>query len=133
MNSFSVEGRLGKDPEVVNYKNGKEVVMLRLATRKNFSNETMWLNCRIGVQQENAKEFAKKYLKKGSTIFIAGFIDIWQGDSGSKVTVEVLQVAFTTSIPYTKNNNQSDTSDDRFDVPPITSNDQIDKECVEIW
>lgn len=75
MNNWQLSGRLGKDAEIRNMDNGKQVINLLLATdesRKDQSGqwvkETLWTN----VSWFGGSSAIVPFLKKGSVVFVEG-------------------------------------------------------------
>ena len=75
-NSVQLIGRLGKDPEVRTFENGKKVANFSIATTDSYKNQkgekiedTQWHNLVIWGK---LAEIASKYLKKGNEIAIEG-------------------------------------------------------------
>lgn len=66
-------GRLGKDPELTVTSSGKSVSTISIATTEKYGEKetTQWHRV---ILWEKMAETAKKYLKKGSRIFIEGTI-----------------------------------------------------------
>ena len=76
MNTAFVMGRLGKNPEVRQTKDGKSVANFSLATDESFKNsigeriqKTEWHQI---VAWGNLAQFAEKYLAKGRQVLIQG-------------------------------------------------------------
>lgn len=75
-NSVQLIGRLGKDPEVRSFENGKKVANFTIATTDTYKNQkgekvqdTQWHNLVIWGK---LADVAEKYLKKGNEIAIEG-------------------------------------------------------------
>ena len=75
-NTVRLVGRLGMDPKVNKFKNGTQVVSLRLATDESYKNkegerveETQWHQLTIWG---GLSKVAEKYLKKGMEVTIEG-------------------------------------------------------------
>lgn len=70
-------GRLGKDPELKQASNNKSYVNMTVATDVSYGDkkQTTWFMCRAGGKLADA---CSKYLKKGSKVFIDGFITQYQ-------------------------------------------------------
>jgi single-strand DNA-binding protein len=92
VNKVILVGRLGRDPETRYTGGGQAVANFSVATDETFKD-------RNGVQQKRTEwhkivawaqkaEFAQKYLKKGSLIYIEGKIQSreWQDKEGQKRT-----------------------------------------------
>lgn len=75
-NSVQLIGRLGKDPEVRTFDNGKKIATFSIATTDTYKNQkgekvqdTQWHNLVIWGK---LADVAGKYLKKGNEIAIEG-------------------------------------------------------------
>lgn len=92
VNKVILVGRLGRDPETRYTSGGQAVANFSVATDESYKD-------RNGVQQKRTEwhrivawgpkaEFAQKYLKKGSLIYIEGRIQSreWQDKEGQKRT-----------------------------------------------
>ena len=76
MNRVTFIGHLGKDPEIRRLENGTPVAKFTLATNESYKDangerQTLTEWHEIVLWRNNA-EFAEKYLKKGSMVFIEG-------------------------------------------------------------
>ena len=77
LNSVTLVGRAGRDPEVRYFESGSVVANLTLAVnRRNRSDEPDWFNLEIWGKQA---QVAADYVKKGSLIGITGSykLDQW--------------------------------------------------------
>ena len=93
LNSVTLVGRAGRDPEVKYFESGSVVANLTLAVnRRNRSDEPDWFNLEIWGKQA---QVAADYVKKGSLIGITGSykLDQWTdrntGEARSKPVVRV--------------------------------------------
>ena len=88
MNSISLTGHLGRDPEVRHTGSGKTVANFSLAVNDGFGErkQTYWIPV---VAWEKTAEAAEKYLKKGSHVGIEGRLQqrSWQDKEGGNRTV----------------------------------------------
>jgi single-strand DNA-binding protein len=90
LNKVMLIGNLGRDPESRSFQNGGKVVELRVATSEQWKDRTSgerqerteWHT--VKVFQENAANFAERYLRKGSKVFVEGQLETrkWQDQSG---------------------------------------------------
>lgn len=95
LNRATLLGNLGRDPEVRRTPSGMLVVTLRLATTRPRKGErkpedTDWHNV---VLFDKLAEVAEKYLKKGQSVYIEGYMRTrkWQDkDGGTRYTTEVV-------------------------------------------
>lgn len=95
MNSVTIDGRLGKDPEVRQTNGGKTVVNFTIANQRN-KEETDWFDC---VAWDRTAEFISQYFRKGDGINIEGRLqqERWQNNEGenrSKVVISVGKAGF---------------------------------------
>ena len=75
-NTVRLVGRLGNDPKVNKFKNGKQVVTFSIATDDSYKNkegerveDTQWHNLTVW---NGLSSVAEKYLKKGMEVTIEG-------------------------------------------------------------
>lgn len=78
LNRVTLIGNLGRDPEVRRLENGTAVAKFPIATNENYKDNngewqtmTEWHDV---VLWRNNAEYAEKYLKKGSMVFVEGKI-----------------------------------------------------------
>ncbi|HEU4959404.1 MAG TPA: single-stranded DNA-binding protein [Sphingomonas sp.] len=99
VNKVILIGNLGRDPESRSFQNGGKVVNLRIATSEQWKDRnsgerkerTEWHS--VAVYQEGAANFAERYLKKGSKVYVEGQLETrkWQDQSGNdRYTTEVV-------------------------------------------
>ena len=93
INSVSLVGRAGRDPEVRYFESGTVVANLTMAVnRRNRNDEPDWFNLEIWGKQA---QVAADYVKKGSLIGITGSfkLDSWKdrntGEDRNKPVVRV--------------------------------------------
>ena len=92
MNNIMILGRLTKEPELKEGKNGMLYVFFTLASR-NFAEKTAFINC---IAFERTASIIEKYAKKGSRISVKGYIDTVRNKDGNSyniVKVEQLELA----------------------------------------
>lgn len=82
MNRVILLGRLGKDPEIKETKNGKKVAKFSVATQRDKEN----VDWHTVVLWEKNADVAERFLAKGSQVLIEGRLqyDQWQADDGTK-------------------------------------------------
>lgn len=76
VNSVTILGRLGQDPEVKYFETGKVKASFSVAVDRNFSKEnkiTDWFNIEVWDRQA---EFVGEWVKKGSLISVSGRLDL---------------------------------------------------------
>ena len=93
INSVTLVGRAGRDPEVRYFESGTVVANLAIAVnRRNRNDEPDWFNLEIWGKQA---QIAADYVKKGSLIGITGSfkLDTWKdrntGEDRNKPVVRV--------------------------------------------
>ena len=125
INSVTLVGRAGRDPEVRYFESGTVVANLTMAvSRRNRNDEPDWFNLEIWGKQA---QVAADYVKKGSLIGITGSfkLDSWKdrntGEDRNKPVVRVDRLELLGSKRDSENNNFQ--SNNTFNQPP--SNDEI--------
>lgn len=97
-NSVKLIGRLGKDPEVKTFDNGKRKTSVSLATTDSYENnkgekvqDTQWHNL---VLWGSLADVAGQHLKKGSEVAIEGKLihRVYQTDKGEKRYITEISV-----------------------------------------
>ena len=111
VNSVTLVGRAGRDPEVRYFESGSVVANLTMAVnRRNRDEEPDWFNLEIWGKQA---QVAADYVKKGSLIGINGSfkIDKWAdrntGEERSKPVIRVDRLELLGSKRDTATNNPS--------------------------
>ncbi len=125
INSVTLVGRAGRDPEVRYFESGTVVANLTMAVnRRNREDEPDWFNLEIWGKQA---QVAADYVKKGSLIGVTGSfkMDSWKdrntGEDRNKPVVRVDRLELLGSKRDSENNNfQNNTT---FNQQP--SNDEI--------
>ena len=115
INSVTLVGRAGRDPEVRYFESGTVVANLTMAVnRRNRDDEPDWFNLEIWGKQA---QVAADYVKKGSLIGITGSfkLDSWKdrstGEDRNKPVVRVDRLELLGSKRDSENSNfQSNTS-----------------------
>ena len=109
INSVTLVGRAGRDPEVRYFESGTVVANLTMAVnRRNRNDEPDWFNLEIWGKQA---QVAADYVKKGSLIGITGSfkMDSWKdrntGEDRNKPVVRVDRLELLGSKRDTENNN----------------------------
>ena len=109
INSVTLVGRAGRDPEVRYFESGTVVANLTMAVnRRNREDEPDWFNLEIWGKQA---QVAADYVKKGSLIGITGSfkMDSWKdrntGEDRNKPVVRVDRLELLGSKRDTENNN----------------------------
>ena len=109
INSVTLVGRAGRDPEVRYFESGTVVANLTIAVnRRNREDEPDWFNLEIWGKQA---QVAADYVKKGSLIGITGSfkLDSWKdrntGEDRNKPVVRVDRLELLGSKRDSENNN----------------------------
>ena len=125
INSVTLVGRAGRDPEVRYFESGTVVANLTMAVnRRNRDDEPDWFNLEIWGKQA---QVAADYVKKGSLIGITGSfkLDSWKdrntGEDRNKPVVRVDRLELLGSKRDSENSNFQ--SNNSFNQP--ISNDEI--------
>tara|TARA_Y100001970_G_scaffold294301_1_gene450114 strand:- start:17835 stop:18206 length:372 start_codon:yes stop_codon:yes gene_type:complete len=120
VNSVSLVGRAGREPDVKYFESGSIVANLTLAVnRRTREDEPDWFNLEIWGKQA---QVAADYVKKGSLIGITGSlkIDSWQDkSSGEKRQRPVIRVDRLELLGSKKDNdnNNFNTNKDTEEIP----------------
>ena len=114
INSVTLVGRAGRDPEVRYFESGKVVANLTMAVnRRSREDEPDWFNLEIWGKQA---QIAADYIRKGSLIGITGSfkLDSWQdrktGETKSKPVVRVDRLDLLGSKKESDNYSQRNSS-----------------------
>ena len=125
INSVTLVGRAGRDPEVRYFESGTVVANLTMAVnRRNRDDEPDWFNLEIWGKQA---QVAADYVKKGSLIGITGSfkLDSWKdrntGEDRNKPVVRVDRLELLGSKKDSENSNFQ--SNNSFNQQP--NNDEI--------
>jgi len=109
INSVTLVGRAGRDPEVRYFESGTVVANLTMAVnRRNRDDEPDWFNLEIWGKQA---QVAADYVKKGSLIGITGSfkLDNWKdrntGENRTKPVVRVDRLELLGSKKDSENSN----------------------------
>ena len=109
INSVTLVGRAGRDPEVRYFESGTVVANLTMAVnRRNRNDEPDWFNLEIWGKQA---QVAADYVKKGSLIGITGSfkLDSWKdrntGEDRNKPVVRVDRLELLGSKRDSENSN----------------------------
>lgn len=125
INSVTLVGRAGRDPEVRYFESGTVVANLTMAVnRRNRNDEPDWFNLEIWGKQA---QVAADYVKKGSLIGITGSfkLDSWKdrntGEDRNKPVVRVDRLELLGSKRDSENSNFQNNN---FSQQP-SNNDEI--------
>jgi single-strand DNA-binding protein len=103
LNKVQLMGALGRDPEIKSFQNGDPMALLNLATTERWKDRntgerrerTEWH--RVVIYNPGLVEVAKRYLRKGSRVYLEGQLQTrkWQNQRGDDVyTTEVVLKVF---------------------------------------
>ena len=125
INSVTLVGRAGRDPEVRYFESGTVVANLTMAVnRRNREDEPDWVNLEIWGKQA---QVAADYVKKGSLIGVTGSfkMDSWKdrntGEDRNKPVIRVDRLELLGSKRDSENSNFQ--NNNSFNQQP--SNDEI--------
>ena len=114
INSVTLVGRAGRDPEVRYFESGTVVANLTMAVnRRNRNDEPDWFNLEIWGKQA---QVAADYVKKGSLIGVTGSfkLDSWKdrntGEDRNKPVVRVDRLELLGSKKDSENSNFQDSN-----------------------
>tara|TARA_Y100001968_G_scaffold326763_1_gene370474 strand:+ start:542 stop:934 length:393 start_codon:yes stop_codon:yes gene_type:complete len=126
LNSVTLVGRVGRDPDVRYFESGTVVANFTMAVnRRNRDDEPDWFNIEIWGKQA---QVAADYVKKGSLIGISGSfkLDSWKdrntGEDRSKPVVRADRLELLGSK---KENENSDYGKSGFSSNQSSNNDDI--------
>ena len=121
INSVTLVGRAGRDPEVRYFESGTVVANLTMAVnRRNRDDEPDWFNLEIWGKQA---QIAADYVKKGSLIGITGSfkLDSWKdrntGEDRNKPVVRVDRLELLGSKRDSENNNSFNQQPSNDEIP----------------
>ncbi len=123
LNSVSLVGRVGRDPDVRYFESGSVVANFTMAVnRRNREDEPDWFNIEIWGKQA---QVAADYVKKGSLIGVSGSfkLDSWKdkntGEQKNKPVIRVDRLELLGSKRDTEYNNSSvsNQSSNSEDIP----------------
>lgn len=122
LNKVMVIGNLGRDPEMRFTPSGKSVANFSVACNRSWKSaggdlrtETEWFNV---VAWNNLAEISKKYLKKGSLVYIEGRLQSrsWQDNEGNQhKSIEI--VAQDVLLLNENNKDETNEPDDSQEYP----------------
>ena len=143
VNSVTILGRLGQDPEVRNFPNGGKVCNLSVATSEKWREKqtgetkerTEWH--RVAIFADGLVSIAEKYLSKGDQVYLEGKLETrkWQDQSGQdRYSTEVVLRPFSGKLVLIGGNSQSgqrDTGHSQqggYSAPPAGNSSDMDDE-----
>ncbi len=111
VNEVRLIGRLGADPELIEYGDGEKKLLKLSVGTNDFSKKVNWHN--VVVFGEKQMEFINEYAKKGSSLYVEGELT-YKVKDGVKYA-SVLTTQFHNIILLDGKN--PDTTEDIIDVP----------------
>lgn len=106
LNSCSLIGHLGRDPELVTFQSGDAILNLALATSESWldkasnqrKSKTHWH--RIVIKNKNVVSFIHQYAKKGNLLSVQGKIEYREFESNGvkKVQTEIVVGSFSGDV-----------------------------------
>ncbi len=124
INSVTLVGRAGRDPEVKYFESGSVVANLTMAVnRRSKNDEPDWFNLEIWGKQA---QVAADYVKKGSLIGISGSfkLDSWKDrNTGEEKTKPVVRVDRLELLGSRK-----DSDNENYKNQPNSSGNSFDEE-----
>ena len=107
LNSVSLIGNLGADPEIKSFQNGGKIANLRIATSESWKDKatgekkerTEWHS--VTVSSDGLVGVVERFLKKGSKVFVQGQLQTrkWQDASGNdRYSTEVVLRGFDAKL-----------------------------------
>ena len=125
INSVTLVGRAGRDPEVRYFESGTVVANLTMAVnRRNRNDEPDWFNLEIWGKQA---QVAADYVKKGSLIGITGSfkLDSWKDrNTGEDRNKPVVRVDRLDLLGSKRDSENSNFQNNNFNQQP-SNNDEI--------
>ena len=125
INSVTLVGRAGRDPEVRYFESGTVVANLTMAVnRRNRNDEPDWFNLEIWGKQA---QVAAAYVKKGSLIGITGSfkMDSWKDrNTGEDRNKPVVRVDRLDLLGSKRDSENSNFQNNNFNQQP-SNNDEI--------
>jgi len=123
LNKVMVIGNLGRDPEMRFTPTGKSVANFSVACNRSWKNpggelhkETEWFNT---VAWGKLAEISKKYLKKGSLVYVEGRLQtrVWQDNDGNQHKSIEIVARDILLLTDDHNENEPDDSEDMEEYP----------------
>ena len=127
VNKVTLLGNLGRDPEIRSTQDGLKIVNLSIATSERWKDRnsgeqrerTEWH--RVVIFNENLARIAEQYLRKGSTVYLAGQMQTrkWTDQQGAeKYTTEVVLQRYRGELTLLGGRGDSAIGDDGFGGDP---------------
>lgn len=141
LNKVVLIGNLGKDPEIRQTNDGKEIATLSLATSESWKDrltgekkeKTEWH--RVVIFNEGLVGVVKNYTKKGSKVYIEGVLQTrkWSDNAGQeKYTTEVILQNFNAQLILLDSKNStnsfSEASSAKDTTNPTFDHSELDDE-----
>jgi single-strand DNA-binding protein len=106
VNSVTLIGRLGRDPEQKTMADGSKLVTFSMAMSEQWNDRSSgerkerveWAN--ISIWNEALGEVATKYLKKGAQVYVSGRLETrsWESEGTTRYSTEVVLRPFGSDL-----------------------------------
>ncbi len=119
LNKCCFIGNLGRDPEIRSMSNGKEVASISIGVSEKWTDKneikqerTEWV--RVSIFNEGLVGVVKKYLKKGSKVYVEGKMQTRQytdKDGNEKYATEIVMSGFDAKLIMLDGKKESSATD----------------------
>lgn len=127
INKVILVGNLGNDPEIRSTQDGREIANLSIATSESWKDKntgerkdkTEWH--RVAIFQPGLVDIVKKYLKKGSKIYLEGALQTrkWVDNNGlDRYSTEVVIQGYNGNLTMLDNRGGNIGGDNQYDASP---------------
>jgi single-strand DNA-binding protein len=126
LNKAMLIGRLGKDPERKQTRDGKEFSSFSMATSKKIKEEEKTTWHQVVVWNEHTARYVNDFAIKGTQVYVEGEIDhrTWEKDDGSKgYATDIVVGAFSGTVQILMDGRPRD-GEERASKPAATRKTQ---------
>ena len=95
LNKIIMQGRLTKNPEGKQSKNGKTVVLFSLANNRGKDREPLYIDCKAFGK---TGETILKYLQKGTECIVSGELAVYHGEKRDFWNIDVQSFEFCGAV-----------------------------------
>ena len=95
LNKIIMQGRLTKNPEEKQSKNGKTVVLFSLANNRGKDREPLYIDCKAFGK---TGETILKYLQKGTECIVSGELAVYHGEKRDFWNIDVQSFEFCGAV-----------------------------------
>jgi single-strand DNA-binding protein len=131
VNKVILVGNLGRDPEIRNTQDGREIANLSLATSESWRDKTTgerrekteWH--RVVIFNDNLVNVTKNFLRKGSKVYLEGALQTrkWTDQSGQeKYSTEIVLQGYNATLTMLDTKRDSEGGNSHYDAPAASSN-----------